>query len=300
MRDKQPRDVYQDITDKIIAAIEAGVGEARLPWQRSGLSGVLPKNVESGKHYNGINTLALMVASHVNNHPTNLYGTYRQWLAAGAQVRGGAKGTLVIFYKTYSAEPDPSHEDDDGSRRVAKASHVFNLADVDGYPPVEMPDRAHIQKIAAAEEFFVRTGIDLRIGGEQAFYRPSTDHVQMPDERLFTGDTEEERSQGFYSVLSHEAGHWTSAPGRLNRELGKRFGDEKWAMEELVAELSAGFLMAHLGLAAQPRADHACYIANWLKVLKGDKKAIFAAAARAQEAVTYLINLQPKRVAHAA
>ena len=123
-----------------------------------------------------------------------------------------------------------------------------------------------------------------------AYYRPSTDHIQMPDESRFTGARREE---DYYSVLWHEAGHWSGAASRLARDLTGRFGTAAYAMEELVAELTASFMCAELGISATPRADHAAYLANWLTVMKSDKKAIFTAAAKASEAARYLMSKAP-------
>lgn len=196
-----------------------------------------------------------------------------------------------MFYKAYDV--DPADDGDDGKRRVAKASWVFNVAQVDGYELPSIPERPLIAKRLEAEAFLAHIGVPIIVGGDQAYYRPSTDSIHMPDERLFDGRDEHQRADDWYSVVFHEATHATGVEKRCHRELGKRFGDDAYSMEELVAELGSAMLMAHLGFSAQPRADHAQYIAHWLGVLKADKKAIFTAAARAQEAVAYLLARHP-------
>src|SRR5262249_19048185 len=120
--------------------------------------------------------------------------------------------------------------------------------------------------------------------GNQAFYSPVSDHIQMPPFQAFRD------SIGYYSVLAHEHTHWTASPQRCNRELGKRFGDNAYAAEELIAELGAAFTCAHLGLSTEPREDHAKYIRSWLRVLKADSRAIFTAASKAQQACDWLIQ----------
>jgi antirestriction protein ArdC len=115
----------------------------------------------------------------------------------------------------------------------------------------------------------------------------------MPDERLFRGSKYGSPKEDYYSVLAHETTHWTSHPARLNRQLGKRFGDNQYQAEELVAELGSAFLCAELGISPQPRLDHVQYLKHWLALMKADSRAIFTAAARAQEAVNYLVSLQP-------
>src|SRR5439155_9518281 len=125
---------------------------------------------------------------------------------------------------------------------------------------------------------------DVRHGGNRAYYSPSSDHIQMPPFQAFT------EGPAYYSTLAHEHTHWTGKADRCDRQLGKRFGDNAYAAEELIAELGAAFVCAHLGLSTEPREDHAKYIQSWLKVLRSDKRAIFTAASKAQQAADYLIH----------
>jgi antirestriction protein ArdC len=285
------------ITDSIVAAIEAGAGNATLPWHRTGASSILPKNVATGNAYNGINVLALWATAQERAYTHSLWGTYKQFQSLDAQVRKGEKAALVIFYKQYDVEPDPQQEHDDGRRRVAKASWVFNVAQVDGYSIGEpLPPLPTLERNAQAEAFVAATGAEIRIGGESAYYRPSTDHIQMPDENLFREADSEQRTQDWYSVLTHELGHFTGHEKRLNRQFGKRFADSPYCMEELTAELCSAFLCAELGFTVQPRPDHAHYIGHWLRVMKADKRAIFTAAAAASAAARYLLSFSAKPV----
>jgi antirestriction protein ArdC len=291
---KPKLDIHQSITDSIIAAIEAGAGDVHMPWHRTGMSSLLPTNASTGNVYQGINVISLWCVSEVRNYPHSLWSSYRQWQALGAQVRGGEKSATVVFYKQFDVEPNPEDAEDDGQRRVARASRVFNVAQVDGFALEELPAMPLMERHARADAFIAATKADIRHGGEQAFYRPSTDHIQMPDEWRFREADPTIRSESYFSVLLHEATHWTSTPQRCDRQLGKRFGDDQYAAEELVAELGSAFLCAVLGISPQPRPDHASYIGHWLRIMKGDNKAIFSAAARAAEASRYLQSLQPK------
>ena len=282
-------DLHADITGQLIAAIEADPGNPSLPWRRTGGAPHLPHNILSGKTYNGINILSLWVTAQVRDYATPIWGTYRQWAEKGAQVRKGEKSALVIFYKEYETEAEPEDEMDTGKRRVARASHVFNADQVDGFtPPAPSESLGPIDRIIRADRFVCDTGATVRHGGERAFYTPSADFIQMPDEGLFAGTTTMTRSEGYYATLVHELIHWSGAKHRLNREMGKRFGDQAYAAEELVAEIGAAFLCAELAITQDVRPDHAQYLANWLKLLKSDDKAIFTAAARASEAVAFL------------
>jgi antirestriction protein ArdC len=169
---------------------------------------------------------------------------------------------------------------------------VFNAEQIDNLPPhftaPAAPTRDPVARVAHAEAFFANTGADIRHGGGRAFYAVHADHVQMPPFAIFAD------AEAYYATLAHECIHWTRHDRRLNREFGrKRWGDEGYAAEELVAELGSAFLCAELILTPEPRADHASYIENWLRVLRNDKRAIFTAAAHAERAAAFLHGLQP-------
>lgn len=288
------RDIHAEITNKLIAAIEADPGQPVMPWRRSGKPLFMPENALTRNAYNGINVVSLWVAAECLGYAVPVWATYRQWSELGCQVRKGEKSSLVVFYKEYDSEPDPEHTDDDGKRRVARASHVFNAAQVDGYAIPDAPQPlGPIDRLEAVDRFVAATGARIEHGGDRAFYRPSTDHIQMPDEELFGGTATMTRSEGYYATLTHELTHWSGASTRLGRDMGKRFGDAAYAAEELVAEIASAFLCAELGITQNTRADHAQYLAQWLDLMKSDSRAIFAAAAKASEAVGYLKRLQP-------
>jgi antirestriction protein ArdC len=167
---------------------------------------------------------------------------------------------------------------------MARDYSVFNAEQVDGYIPTELPKLSREKRIESAEAFFRTVGIEVKSGGNSACYRAETDSVSMPPFEAF------KEPLYYYAVLSHEATHWSGAKHRLNRDLSGRFGSESYAVEELVAELGAAFLCAELRLPTDPRRDHAPYIASWLKILRNDKRAIFTASAKAQEAVDWMMK----------
>lgn len=293
-RNRTPRrDIHAEITNQLIAAIESDPGKPTLPWRRSSAPLFMPENALTKKPYNGINIVSLWVSAEVQGYTAPVWATYRQWSELGAQVRKGEKSSLVVFYKEYDADPKPDDDTDDGKRRVARASNVFNAAQVDGFELPSAPEPlGPIDRITAADRFVAATAAKIEHGGERAFYRPSTDHIQMPPEDLFCGTDTLSRSESYYAVLVHELTHWSGAEHRLNRQFGKRFGDAAYAAEELVAEIGSAFLCAELGITEEtPRADHAQYLAQWLGLLKDDSRAIFTAAAKASEAVAYLKSL---------
>lgn len=298
---KQPkRDLHREVTDKILAAMEAGPGDFQLPWRRNGgLS--LPRNFITKSAYSGINIFGLSAAAVLRGFTHNLWGSYKQWEAAGAQVQRGAKAETVIFYKSYQTDPDPDEPDDTGQRRVARASHVFNIAEVEGValPPPAQPGPL-IERLAAVDRYVANTRVPIKIGGDRAFYRHSTDTVHMPPEELFTGTQTMDRQESYYATLLHEICHASGHQSRLNRSIPKAFGDPVYIEEELLVELAAAILCAELQVTQDTRIDHAQYIHHWAQLLKSDSKAIFRAAARASEVVTFLHHQQPADLTHAA
>ncbi len=281
-------ELFERITRQIIDAIEAGAGEFTMPWHRWGESLGQPLNAVSGRSYRGINTVLLWAAAEGSGYSSGRWATYRQWSEAGAQVRKGEKSTPILFWKN-AANDGPGDDEADGRTRarfVARLYQVFNAAQVDGAKAeVINPAVPPAQRIAAAEDFICGTGANIRHGGDRACYVPGIDQIWLPRFAQFLDP------QSYYSVLAHETVHWSGAKHRLDRDLEGRFGTESYAMEELVAELGSAFIAAHLGVAVEPRRDHAAYVATWLQVLERDTRAILTASAKAQEAADYLVGL---------
>jgi antirestriction protein ArdC len=289
----QNPDVYARVTDAIINAIEQGVGKYRMPWTVRQDKGFSPISVGSAKPYRGINTLVLWAESQSKGYGSALWGTYQQWQELGGQVRQGEHGSPVVYWGTYEKQSSADDDDEKSQRSLfAKGYTVFNIEQVDGckLPKRLEPKLSHNERIAQAEAFFAGVGVEVRDGGNQAFYKSSTpEAVYMPGFDQFPDRVD------YYSVLAHETTHWTSHVSRCDRQLGKRFGDDAYAVEELIAELGSAYTMARLELELSPREDHAQYIGSWLRVLKSDKRAIFTAASKAQQAADYLNNVQQKQ-----
>ena len=291
----QRMDVHEQITNRIIEAIEKGAGEFRLPWHRPAASLQRPANIQSGKPYNGINVVTLWVEAQLKNYATPVWGTYKQFQEKGCQVRKGEKASLIVFYKEleYAREEPQAGENDTHSVWMARGYWVFNAEQTDGFTPVERPPVQPIERNARVDAWIANVGADIRYGGHSAYYRPSDDHIQMPDLGVFTGTDTTSATEAMYATLLHEHAHLTGHKSRLDRFSGSR-STESTAREELLAELSAAFLCADLGVTPHLRDDHAQYIQHWLEVMKGDKKAIFQAAAGANRAVEWLNARQPE------
>lgn len=228
------RDVHQQVTDNIIAAIEEGAGEWQMPWHRSGKGLNRPVNIDTRAHYRGVNILSLWVAGEVRGYTEGVWGTYRQWQNRGCQVRKGEKGSLVVFYKELEFE---DQDTDTGmtsteTRLMARASTVFNAEQVDGYErePLPMPENP-ATPIEQAEAFVAASKALVRHGGARAYYNPNQDFIQMPERERFLGTDTSTPTEAYYGTLLHELTHWTGHKKRCEREFGKRFRAMKAPMD---------------------------------------------------------------------
>ena len=298
---KSKLNIYETITAKIIAAVEANPGDPVMPWQRGGFTPTLPVNATTQAAYRGINILSLWVSALERGYESGEWATLKQWNAIGAHVRKGERASPIVYYREIEVKSDAAANDgseaDTELRRMARGYWVFAAEQVEGYTPASALPPNPIERIAAADAYFGATGARVIVGGSRACYRPATDTIHMPDEARFVDTSGRSRTESFYSVLGHETIHWVGAPSRLNREFGQRFGDNAYCFEEACAEIGACFLCARLGIASEPHPDHARYIHHWLAAMKANPRAIFAAAAKAQEAVAYLDSLQPNTTA---
>ncbi len=296
------KDIYSRITDKIVADLERGVRPWMKPWNVEHAAGRVSRPLRhNGQVYNGINILTLWAIAIESGFAAPIWMTFRQAKALGGHVRKGERGAPVVYANTITrTETDPeTGEEEERDIPFLKDYTVFNVEQIDGLPvrfyALAEPRLDPVARIGHAETFFATTGADIQHGGNRAFYAAGSDHVQMPPFEAFRD------AESYYATLAHECSHWTRHPKRLDRDFGrKRWGDEGYAMEELVAELGSAFLAADLGLTPEVREDHAAYIESWLQVLKNDKRAIFAAAAHAQRATDFLHGLEKAEHAQAA
>lgn len=283
------QDIYETITDRIVADLERGVRPWMKPWNAEHAAGRIVRPLRAnGVAYRGINTIMLWSEAVAKGFAAPIWMTFKQAQELGGHVRKGESGSLVVYANTlHRTETDERGEEVERDIPYMKGYTVFNVEQIEGLPE-EYTRLAHVQldpveRIAAMDAFFAETGADISHGGNRAFYAEGADRIQLPPFETFRD------AESYYATLAHEGTHWTKHKSRLDRDLGrKRWGDEGYAAEELVAELGAAFLCADLGITPEVREDHAAYIGNWLSVLKGDKRAIFTAAAHAQRAVDFL------------
>lgn len=289
-------DIYQDITNSIIEALESGVKPWNRPWTDQHAAGSMRFPVRhNGIAYRGINVIALWAAAAAKGYSNPMWMTYRQAQELGGQVRKGEKSSQSVFFKSIAKDDETGPDGKPRKIWFAKNNAVFNVDQIDGLPDEyysrTKPILDESQRIAHCEEFFAATGARVVEGGG-CYYSPSDDKITMVPFGYF------KRPELYYSTLGHEVIHWTKGPGRLDRDFGrKRWGDAGYAQEELVAELGAAFLAAELGIELEDREDHAAYIGSWLRELKNDKKYIFQAASHAQKAVDWVMEVAAARQA---
>jgi len=290
-------DLYERVTHSILSDLERGVRPWLKPWDAGHAAGPVTRPLRAGgQPYKGINVLALWESAISQHFTAPIWMTFKQAKELGANIRKGAKGTLVVYADRFTrTQTDEDGKESERGIYFMKSYPVFNVEQIEGLPPhfyaAASTTLAPSQRIEAADQFFASTGADIRHGGDHAFYAPQSDHVQMPPFAAFRD------AESYCATLAHELTHWTKHPSRLDRDFGRKtFGDEGYAREELVAEIGAAFLCCDLGITPEPREDHAAYLGHWLKVLRGDKRAIFRAAAHAQRAVDYLHSLQSAEV----
>lgn len=285
--------VYEIVTEKIIAQLEQGV----IPWHQPWAAVGAPVNLPTGRRYRGINVLLLSCAGYSSPY----WMTYRQGKLMGGQVRGGEKSTLIVFWKWLEVDSEPEPESEETVRRIPflRYYRVFNLEQVDGIPPSRIPaaETRPVRPLAAAQALVDAMPNPPRIahGGDKAFYRPSTDSIQMPKPEAF------DSPETFHATLFHELTHASGHPSRLGRfDLSAclaPFGSAEYSREELIAEVGAAFLCAEAGIENATLTNSAAYIQNWLGVLKNDRRMVVLAAAQAQRAVDLILNRSQQEVA---
>jgi antirestriction protein ArdC len=290
-----PRDHYQEVTDRIIAALEAGTPPWRRPWNPDKTGGpAMPRNAATGQRYRGINVLTLGMSALAFESGDPRWATYKQAEDRGWQVRKGERGTIGYFFKRLELRDDTTPGDgEDAVRRIPllRAFTLFHASQIEDIPPYVPPAIAEAPWRApeAAEIILANSGAVVRFGGDKAFYSPTTDHIQMPPQAAFT------TAQGFCGTLLHELGHHSGHPSRLNRDLSNRFGSHDYAREEMKVEISQMMVCTELGITVSDYdfANNAAYVASWLEKLRSDRKEIFRAAADAQRIADYLLAFHP-------
>lgn len=282
-------DPYKLITDRIVEALEAGVVPWHQPWDARHDG---PRSLSSRKPYQGVNVFTLLLTAMAKGYTSPWWGTYKQIVERGGQVRQGEKGTPVVFWRILEVKDANAP---DGKKKIPMLRYftVFNADQAEGddfkVPASDVVEQ-DIDPVDYADEivqgYIAAGGPPVSHGGDRAAYAPTLDKIVMPTTGQFHS------AAGYYSTLFHELGHSTGHASRLNRDGITdpiKFGSEKYGKEELIAEMSAAFLCAEAGV-AQTVETHAGYIASWLRTIQGDPKLVVQAAGAAQKAANLVLG----------
>lgn len=283
-------DLYQQVTDKIVAALERGVAPWVRPWASFGSSRrsrTLPFNGATGHQYRGANVVILWCEMMERGWSDPRFYSYAQAQQRGGQVRKGEKACSVIFFKPLKIRELDQQSGDykDKTIPLIRAFSVFNRDQIEWNDEV-LPQPEEVQSVTSFDEatkLVKKNDPNVRHGGTLAFYAPQGDYIQMPQKATFVTEG------NYWGTLLHELSHWTGHSSRLGRPLcGQTQDREQYAKEELIAEMGSAFLCAHVGIPGN--LQHPEYIASWLNVLKNDKRAFFAACREAQKVADYLVK----------
>ncbi len=276
---------YQMVTDRIIARLEEGVIPWNKPWQDI-TNFQIPVNMKTGKQYRGINILMLLMQGFTSRY----WLTFKQAKTMGGQVIKGEKSTPVIFWKIIEVEDNREPE---GKKEIPMLRYynVFNLDQISGIDPPDAPEEKDFEPIQKAEQVIhgMPNPPEIVHIQSRAFYRSSTDTVNLPRPGLFKAPEQ------YYATAFHELVHSTGHESRLARrpsDVPRNFADKDYSKEELVAELGGAFLCSHAGIENRTINNQAAYLQNWIDVLKESPRAIVQAGSAAQKAVDYILDCQ--------
>lgn len=282
-------DIRTTITNTIIESLEAGNGTLppwRRPWAADPNGLGLATSLSTGRAYSGINQLVLQCLSMKRGYQSKWFSTFQQIKHASGSVKKGEKAVQVVLFRPVSRERiNESGEQVEDKFLVMRTFSVFNVEQTTGLDQFRIgfaqPSDSIFVRFESMDRLVAAAEIDLRHGGNKAFYSPGGDYIQMPHRHQF------ESSETYYQTLAHEMTHWSES--RIGFDRAKE--ENAYALGELVAELGASFLLAELGLPASDNIDNCTrYLDHWLKAMRGDTRFIFKAAATASKAVDFLLS----------
>jgi antirestriction protein ArdC len=278
--------IYDAVNKQILDQLEKGNIPWRMPWKTN-----FPVNLISKKEYEGFNWWMLLIEQMVKGYKSNVWATFKQVTDKGGKVKKGEKSTMVIYWKILEIE-SATKKDKNGKPKIEKIPllryyNVFNLDQTEG---IEIKAEDKVQNINLDAENIIehyKEQITMKAGGNQAFYSPKEDYIQIPAREQFISD------EGFYSTNFHEMVHSTGHKKRLNRfgdNYSAHFGSESYSKEELIAEMGSAYLCAKTGILPQTIENKGAYIQSWLKALKDDKTLLVSAGGKAQKAVEFILK----------
>ena len=286
-------DIYQRITDQIIDSLESGTGPWIKPWNDSSHLWGPYRNGVTERPYRGINILLLNLVSFDKGYSDPRWLTFNDARKLGGHIKKGERHTKIVFWKQLKIEDKDKHvvgTDDEKTQKskvipIVRVHRVFNVEQCVGLnlKEITVPDKGnHEDELNDNAEQILALPV-IHHGQRIAAYNRKRDFIMLPPRQSF------ESANHYYATGCHEVVHWTGHESRLARTFGNRFGDKKYAFEELVAEIGAAFLGGSAGLPFK-EMRHPEYIQSWISTLKENKRAIFTACRQAQAASDYVFE----------
>ena len=290
---------HEAVAAKLIEQLKAGTAPWQKPWRPGEPGAMLPINPTTGKRYKGINAIHLLSQGRDDQR----WMTYKQAVAAGAQVRKGEHATPIQYWKfdderiktdaagkpILDGRGEPVKQTLKLERPRVFFASVFNAEQIDGLPAPQPRPAADWTPLERAERVLQASGARIEhIEGDRAYYRPATDSIHLPLQSQFA------QPDGYYATALHELGHWTGHESRLARDLAHPFGSQEYAKEELRAEIASMILGDELGIGHDP-GQHAAYVGSWIKTLQDDPLEIFRAAADAEKIHGFVLGLEQQQ-----
>jgi len=290
-------DIYQTVTNNILAAMENGIIPWRKPFKTS--FSPIPINFSTGKVYRGINVFLLNLACLQYGYPKNVWLTFRQAKQMGGYVKKGQSSETILFWKSIAInEKNLSQVEESESIKnvyIARTYNVFNIDQCEGID-TDSEILSTARSMGSCENVYarypeIRPEVNL---GLSSFYVPALDQIRIPG----VGDFHS--ASDYYATLFHELVHSTGHVSRLNREgisEAKHSNKIRYSKEELIAEMGASFLCAFTGIEKPDLTNNsAAYLQSWLQVFKQDKTMVVKAASQAQNAVDFILDIQFKEI----
>ena len=304
--EKQQRKSVRDaFAEKFISILESS---EPLQWVKGWSSGEFPfpYNGQTERRYNGINRMVLLFKAMEMGWSDPRYYTFKQVSQMdGCKIRAGEKATAVEYWLIRDTKEKRSMTfseyekllKEDSSRKAVefyaypKTAYVFNASQVEGLQPLSQPEKSPLEENQLADEV-IKTmtenmGVKLVYGGNEAYYSPATDTIHLPPEEAFLTTADR------ISTTLHEISHSTGAPSRLDRSLVGFYQDpEKYAVEELRAEIASCFVAAEIDLAMSESVaeNNRAYVQHWLSAIKEDHNVLFAAIKDADKIADYMVE----------
>ncbi len=285
---KEKKSVYEEITERIIDSLEDGVIPWARPWEAAQYGE--HRNAVTGRPYRGLNIMLLNLVAMMKGFVDPRWLTYRNAEKLGGHVKKGENGVGIVFWKFLPVkeqeESDSVSDADDNDPKVIPFARMYTVFNVEQCEDLDLPaleTPVEFEDTGNPDAEKILSLPVLKHGGSRAYYSKAKDFIALPVREAF------ESLDFYFATAFHETIHWTGHPARLHRQFGKRFGDQDYAFEELVAEIGAAFLGAKTGIPFE-EMRHPGYIDYWLSILRKDNRAIFTAAAKAQTAADFVLS----------